>query len=113
MGEIDIDAMVKEFADTNYDLVETNEEYVMIQTAYRQGVVDTLGRLKISTQNNILKNNEIIEMDDYVIIGWPEIQDYMEEDGFEDNATLITPNESMGIGSSTYLMNKEWIYEQN
>jgi hypothetical protein len=48
-------------------------------------------------------------MEDYEIIGWPDIQDIMDEEGFEDNATLIEPNESMGIGSSTYLVSKEWL----
>jgi hypothetical protein len=47
-------------------------------------------------------------MEDYVIIGWPDIQDIMDEEGFEDNAALIEPNDSKGIGSSTYLVDKEW-----
>ena len=48
-------------------------------------------------------------MEDYVIIGWPDIQDIMDEEGFGDNAALIEPNDSMGIGSSTYLVDKEWL----
>jgi hypothetical protein len=47
-------------------------------------------------------------MEDYTIISGPDIQDFMNEEGFEDNATLIEPNDSMGIGSSTYLVDKEW-----
>lgn len=47
-------------------------------------------------------------MEDYEIIGWPDIQAYMELEGFEDNSTLIMPNDSMGIGYSTYLVDKEW-----
>ncbi len=49
-------------------------------------------------------------MEDYVIIGWPAIQDIMDEIGFAEHATLITPNENMGIGGSTYLVDKEWLY---
>ena len=49
-------------------------------------------------------------MEDYEIVGWPDIQDIMDKEGFEDNATLITPNDSMGIGSSTYLVDKGWLY---
>lgn len=49
-----------------------------------------------------------ILMEDYVIIGWPDIQDIMDEEGFEENTTLIEPNDNMGIGSSTYLVDKEW-----
>ena len=48
-------------------------------------------------------------MEDYVIVEWPDIQDIMDKEGFGDNATLIEPNNSMGIGSSTYLVNKEWL----
>jgi len=48
-------------------------------------------------------------MEDYEIIGWPEIQELMDKEGFEENATLIESNDSMGIGSSTYLVNKEWL----
>lgn len=47
-------------------------------------------------------------MEDYDIIGWPEIQYLMNEEGFEENTTLITPNDSMGIGSSTYLVFRGW-----
>ena len=48
-------------------------------------------------------------MEDYEIIEWPEIQYYMELEGFEDNATLINQNDAMGIGSSTYLVSNEWL----
>lgn len=48
-------------------------------------------------------------MEDYVIVEWPEIQEIMDKEGFEENSTLIDPNENMGIGSSTYLVNKEWL----
>lgn len=48
-------------------------------------------------------------MEDYEIIGWPEIQYYMEFEGFEENSSLIEPNDNIGIGSSTYLIDKEWL----
>ena len=48
-------------------------------------------------------------MKDYEIIEWPDIQAFMDEEGFDENATLIEPNDYMGIGSSTYLVNKEWL----
>lgn len=50
-------------------------------------------------------------MEEYSIIGWPEIQDLMEKPGFRDNATLIEENFNMGIGSSTYLVCNEWLEE--
>lgn len=48
-------------------------------------------------------------MEDYVIVGWPDIQDIIDEEGFDENTTLIEPNDNMGIGSSTYLVDKEWL----
>lgn len=48
-------------------------------------------------------------MDDYVIVDWPDIQSLMEEEDFHENATLIEPNDYMGIGSSTYLVEKAWL----
>lgn len=50
-------------------------------------------------------------MEDYEIIGWPSIQKLMDEKGFDENATLIEPNGSMGIDSCTYLVSKEWLQE--
>ena len=48
-------------------------------------------------------------MDEYEIIGWPDIQYYMEYEGFRENSTLIEPNDNIGIGSSTYLISVEWL----
>ena len=48
-------------------------------------------------------------MKDYEIVGWPDIQDIMDKEGFEANATLIEPHGYMGIDSSTYLVSKEWL----
>lgn len=48
-------------------------------------------------------------MDNYIIVGWPEIQEYFDYEDFDEHATLITPNDFMGIGSSTYLIEKEWV----
>ena len=48
-------------------------------------------------------------MDEYEIIGWPDIQYYMEYEGFRENSTLIEPNDNIGIDSSTYLISVEWL----
>ena len=48
-------------------------------------------------------------MEDYEIIGWPEIQYYMELEGFRENSSLIMPNDNIGIDSSTYLISTEWL----
>lgn len=52
-------------------------------------------------------------MDNYEIIGWPEIQYIMDEPGFRENSALIDINENIGIGSSTYLVSKGWLKEIN
>lgn len=46
---------------------------------------------------------------EYEIIESPEIQEYMDLEGFEEHATLITPNKKMGIGSKVYLVEAEWL----
>jgi hypothetical protein len=33
----------------------------------------------------------------------------MEFEGFKENSSLIEPNDNIGIGSSTYLINKKWL----
>lgn len=48
-------------------------------------------------------------MEDYEIIGWPEIQYFMDIEGFDDNATLIEENDTMGIDCNTYLVCKNWL----
>lgn len=48
-------------------------------------------------------------MDEYEVIGWPEIQYYMEYEGFKENSSLVEPNDNIGIGSSTYLISVEWL----
>lgn len=48
-------------------------------------------------------------MEDFEIIEWPEIQYYMEIEGFRENSSLIEPNDNIGIGSSTYLVSTEWL----
>lgn len=52
-------------------------------------------------------------MNDYIIVGWPEIQDYMDKEGFRENSALIDMNENIGIGSSTYLISRNWLINYN
>ena len=48
-------------------------------------------------------------MEGYEIIGWPDILYLTEQEDFHKYATSIEPNDSMGIGGSTYLVDKEWL----
>lgn len=48
-------------------------------------------------------------MEEFELIGWPEIQFYMELEGFRENSTLVDPNTNIGIDISTYLVSKSWL----
>lgn len=53
-------------------------------------------------------------METYVAITFPEIQEYMEQEGFEENAYLI--NDEHGIndfGSGAYFVSTEWLEKIN
>lgn len=50
-------------------------------------------------------------MEDFEIVRWPDVQKYMELEGFYEHSSLIEENDFMGIGDSTYLIDKEWIKE--
>ena len=48
----------------------------------------------------------------FKVVMWPDVQDYMEKDGFEDNSYLI--NDDKGLeeyGSSAYFVDTEWLEE--
>ena len=48
--------------------------------------------------------------DKYVVITWPDIQDLMEHDDFNDNACLITDDPFIQeYGSSAYFVRESWI----
>lgn len=47
-------------------------------------------------------------MEDYIILTWPEVQEYMDYEDFEAHSTLVYPNPLMGIESCTYLIDKGW-----
>jgi hypothetical protein len=53
-------------------------------------------------------------MDKYIVITWPEIQEFMEIEGFRDNSYLI--NDEKGLeefGSSAYFVNYNWYKQQS
>lgn len=50
----------------------------------------------------------------YIVIQWPEIQEYMDLKGFRDNSYLINDEKGMDdFGSSAYFVNKEWLESIN
>jgi len=50
----------------------------------------------------------------YVAVGWPEIQDLMMVEGFDDNAYLINDDKGMDdFGSSAYFVDVDWMNEHD
>ena len=53
-------------------------------------------------------------MEEYIIIIWPESQELMEQEGFDDNTYLI--NDDLGLdkfGPSAYFVNESWNNDLN
>lgn len=49
-------------------------------------------------------------LDNYTIICWPEIQEYMDKEGFEENSSLITNDLMVDLyGSSAYFVSITWL----
>ena len=47
-------------------------------------------------------------------VGWPEIQDLMMVEGFDDNAYLINDDKGMDdFGSSAYFVDVDWMNEHD
>jgi len=42
----------------------------------------------------------------YIVVSWPESQQYMDEEGFEDNSSLA---DCEGFGPSAYFINLAWL----
>jgi hypothetical protein len=50
-----------------------------------------------------------MELTLYRVITWPDIQDLMVEDGFEEHSYLINDNKGMeDYGSSAYFVDVDW-----
>ena len=49
-------------------------------------------------------------LDNYTIICWPEIQEYMDKEGFDKNSSLILDDYLIDkYGSSAYFVSRTWI----
>ena len=54
--------------------------------------------------------DEFVDEDDFVVIQWPEIQDLMDKEGFDTNASLANDEWCLKeYGSSAYFVNKQWL----
>lgn len=49
-------------------------------------------------------------LENYIIICWPEVQEYMTREGFDKNSSLIIDEHLVDLyGSSAYFVSKTWI----
>lgn len=49
-------------------------------------------------------------LENYIIVCWPEIQEYMDKEGFDKNSSLIIEDRLVDLyGSSAYFVSKTWI----
>lgn len=49
-------------------------------------------------------------MDKFVVVTWPEVQDLMEQEGFEENSYLINDDKGLDdFGSSAYFVRESWL----
>ena len=54
--------------------------------------------------------DEFTDEDDFVVIQWPEIQELMDKEGFDLNASLANDEWCLDkYGSSAYFVNKQWL----
>ena len=54
------------------------------------------------------------ELVGYDVVLWPDSQDLMELDGFDENSYLINDEEGLEMfGSSAYVVSKMWLDSQN
>ena len=54
--------------------------------------------------------DEFVDEDDFVVIQWPAIQDLMDKEGFDTNASLANDEWCLEkYGSSAYFVNKQWL----
>ena len=53
-------------------------------------------------------------MSKYVVITWPDIQYYMDIEGFDENSYLVNDEQGLeDFGSSAYFVDEEWLEELN
>lgn len=85
--------------------------YKNIVEHFKRSVTD-IAR-KCETTEDIVKfviSDVLATEDEYVVIQWPEIQEFMDEEGFDVNSSLANDEWSLEkYGSSAYFVSKSWL----
>lgn len=99
----------------------TKEQKEDVLVYIKKSIPDIARKCRVSQDEVILVMSEVIpcelkqcetptHKDDYVLIQWPEIQEYMGEYGFDQWACLADSDEFVGMyGSSAYFVSKPWL----
>ena len=54
--------------------------------------------------------DDYVDEDDFIIVQWPEVQELMDEEGFDTNACLANDEWTLEkYGSQAYFVNKKWL----
>ena len=88
-------------------------------TEQRENIKKDIERMipSIARQNGVFNDDvesviidEFVDEDDFVVIQWPEIQELMDKEGFDLNASLANNEWCLDkYGSSAYFVNKQWL----
>ena len=110
-GDEDYLYTVKIYEDSSIEVSVVKLQYTKINTGWEEKWIPIPEFTQTFTVDiPPIENNAITFFEDsFEIIGWPDIQAYMDLEGFEENSTLINQNDNIGIGSSTYLISKDWL----
>jgi len=93
--------------------IMTQEELNNIKTEINKAIAHIArgSAFDVDTIKHIIANMFIKE-DDYVLIEWPDIQFYMDKEGFKEHSCLANDEWVLDTyGSSTYFVNKKWIQD--
>jgi hypothetical protein len=53
-------------------------------------------------------------MNNYIVVGWPDIQYLFDKEGFKENSYLINDEQGLeDFGSSAYFVNVDWLKEHD
>lgn len=88
-------------------------------TEQRENVKKSIERMipSVARENGVFNDDvesviidEFTDEDDFVVIQWPEIQELMDKEGFDLNASLANDEWCLDkYGSSAYFVNKQWL----
>ena len=89
----------------------TKEQRIDIKADIKRSIVHIARIHNISEEEvTSILIDDFNDEDDFTIIQWPDIQAFMDIEGFDENACLANDDYFLDIyGSSAYFVNKNWL----